>query len=153
MFLSIRSGFIPVNGGDRIYPSLTAISPTPTFHLARFMASCFSKPTLLLSFSTSVFHVFFGRPRFLLPLSLQTLTLFSKRAHHPSSTYALNISLHSPLPSEPLFPLIPTSPLGPLFLHQFCTTHCSHHCSLGPSQNCHFILPQTPCLTHTISHS
>ena len=50
------SGFIPVNGGGRIYPT-------------RFMASFFSKPTLLLSFSTCVFHVFFGCPRFLLPFT------------------------------------------------------------------------------------
>ena len=57
----------------RVYPrkrgwpdlphSLTAISPTQTLHLARFKASSFAKPTLLLSFSTCVFHVFFGRPR------------------------------------------------------------------------------------------
>ena len=46
-----------------------AISLTPTLHLARFIASFFSKPTLLLSFSTYVYHVFFGRPRFLLALT------------------------------------------------------------------------------------
>ena len=59
------SGFIPVNGDGRIYPTLTAISPTPTpiLHLARFNASSFFKPTLLLSFSTCIFHVFLGRPR------------------------------------------------------------------------------------------
>ena len=37
--------------------------------------------------------------------------------------------------------------LCPLFLHQFCTTHCSYHCSLSPSQNCYLIFPQTPYLT------
>ena len=47
--------------------------------------------------------------------SLQTPTLFSERAHHPSSTHALTISIHSPLPSEPLFPSILTSPSVPLF--------------------------------------
>ena len=31
-------------GCGRIYPTLTAISPTPTLHLARFMASSLSKP-------------------------------------------------------------------------------------------------------------
>ena len=45
--------------------------------------SCFSKTILLLSFSACVFHVFFGRPHFLLP-SLQTPMLFSKHAN-PSS--------------------------------------------------------------------
>ena len=34
-----------------------AISLTPTLHLTQFMASFFSKPTLLLSFSTCIFHV------------------------------------------------------------------------------------------------
>ena len=69
------SGFIPINGNGLIYPTLTAISPTTTLHLTRFMASSFSKTTLLLSFSTCVFHVFFGHPRFLLP-SIQTPMLF-----------------------------------------------------------------------------
>jgi len=46
-----------------------AISLTLILHLARFMASFFSKPMLLLSFSTCIFHVFFGRPGFLLPLT------------------------------------------------------------------------------------
>ena len=36
--------------------------------------------------------------------SLKTPMLFSEHAHHPSSTHAWTISLHSPLPSEPLFP-------------------------------------------------
>ena len=38
-------------------------------HLAQFNASSFFKPTLLLSFSTCIFHVFLGRPRFLLPFT------------------------------------------------------------------------------------
>ena len=37
--------------------------------------------------------------------------------------------------------------LCPLFLHHFCTTHCS----LSPSQNCYLIFPQTPCLTPIIT--
>ena len=63
------SGFIPVNRGGRIDLTLTAISPTPTLHLTQFMASSFSKTTLLLSFSTYVFHVFFCCPCFLLPFT------------------------------------------------------------------------------------
>ena len=61
--LSIQfwSGFIPVNEGGRIYLTLSAISPTSTLHLARFFASSFFKPTLLLSFSTCDLHVFLGR--------------------------------------------------------------------------------------------
>ena len=46
-----------------------ANSLTPILHLVRFMASFFSKPTLLLSSSTCVFHVFYGHSGFLLPLT------------------------------------------------------------------------------------
>ena len=61
------SRFIPpINGDGWIYPTLTAISLTPTLHLARFKSSSFSKPTLLLSFSTCIFNVFFCSPHFLL---------------------------------------------------------------------------------------
>ena len=68
IIIQFWSGFIPVNGDGWIYPTLTAISSTPTLHLARLKVS--SKPTLLLfSFSTCVFLVFFGRPRFLLPFT------------------------------------------------------------------------------------
>ena len=49
----------------RIYPTQSAISPTPTLYLAQFMTSS-SEQTLVLSFSTCVFHVF-GCPRLLLP--------------------------------------------------------------------------------------
>ena len=67
--IQFLSGFIPINRGGCIYPTLMANSPTPTLHLARFIAFFFSKPSLLLSFSTCVFHVFFGCPRFLLPFN------------------------------------------------------------------------------------
>ena len=43
--------------------------------------------------------------------SLQTPALFSKHAHHPSSTHARTIPLHSPLPSKPLGPLSSFSPI------------------------------------------
>ena len=66
---SINRILIRINEGGQIYPTVTAISPTPTLHLAWFKTSFLSKPTLLLSFSTCVFHVFFGRPRFLLPFT------------------------------------------------------------------------------------
>ena len=66
---------IQANTGCQIYHTLTAISPTSTLHLARFMTSSFSKPTLLLSFSTyNIFHVFFGPPRFLLPFTSNSNT-------------------------------------------------------------------------------
>ena len=68
IIIQFWSGFIPLNGGGQMYPTLTAISPTPTLHLTRFKASS-STPTLLLSFSTCVFFVFFNHPRFLLPFT------------------------------------------------------------------------------------
>ena len=58
----------------RVYPrkwgwlDLPHSNFTPTLHLTQFMASSFSKPTLLFSFSTCVFHVF-GRPHFFLPFT------------------------------------------------------------------------------------
>ena len=117
------SGFIPVNGGGWSYPTLTAISSTPTLHFAQFMAS-FSKPTLLLFFSTCVFHVFFGHPRFLLPFTSNS-DAFLKTCPSSSSTHDRTISFHSPLPFEPLFLSIPTSPLGPL---SSCVEHnCSNY--------------------------
>ena len=61
--------------------------------------------------------------------SLQTPMLFSKHAHHPSSTHARTISLHLSLPSEPLFPSIPTSPLGSL---SSFSPSVLHHTLLSP---------------------
>ena len=101
------SGFIPVNGGGWIYPTLAAISPAPTLHLARFNASSFFKPTFLLSFSTCIFHLFCSRPHFLFPFTSNS-NAFLKTCPY------CTISLQSPLQSEPLFPSIPTSPLSPL---------------------------------------
>ena len=69
IIIQFWSSFIPIKGGGWIYPNLTAISLTPTLYLAQFKASSFSKPTLLLYFSTWVFHIFFGCPRFLLPFT------------------------------------------------------------------------------------
>ena len=106
--------FIPVNRSGQIFPTLTAISPTPTLHLAWFKASYFSNQhsfspplasfTSSLVIFTSSFH------------SLQ-IQRFSQNMpiipplHMPVPSH---ISLHSPLLSEPLFPSIWTSPLGPL---------------------------------------
>ena len=109
---------------------------SPILHLAQFIAPFSPKPTLLLSFSTCIFHVFFGRPGFLLPLgSLQTTTLSSERAHHPSSKQARTISLHSPLPSEPISfnPKISIRSSVLFFSDSFAPHIASYHCSLCPS--------------------
>ena len=89
------SGFIPVNEGGRIYTTLPAISPTPTLHLARFFASSFFKPTLLLSFSTCDLHVFLGHPRFPLPSTSNSNTFLKKNTRHPSSWPTHPVSSHS----------------------------------------------------------
>ena len=92
------SGLIPVNRGGWIYSTLTAISPISTLHLARFMASSFSKPTLLLSFVTCVFHVLFGCPCFLFPFT-SNLHLFSQimliipPQHMPPSSHSIRPSV------------------------------------------------------------
>ena len=108
------SRFIPVNRGGRVCPTLTAISPTPTLHLAQFMASSFSKPTVLLSFSTWIFHIFFCCPHFLLPFTSNS-NAFLKTC---SSSLLLHCSLWSTL-------LITICVLWSLFicivLHIVCT--------------------------------
>ena len=134
------AAFIPVNGGSWIYHILAVISPTSTLHLAWFVASFFSKPTLLLS-STCISHIFFGRPCFLLPFT-STPTLCSKHAR--------TISFHSPLPSEPLFPSIPTSPLG--LLSSFSPS-VLHHTLLSPLPSGSFSKMPFHFPSHTMSHS
>ena len=83
--------------------------------------------------------------------SLQTPMLFSKPAHHPSSTHARTISLHSSLPSEPLFLLIPTSPLGTL---SSFTPYVLYHTLLSPllSQSFSKLPFHFPSNTLSISH-
>ena len=96
----------------RAYPRKWGwLDPTPTLHLARFNASSIFKPTLLLSFSTCIFHVFLGRPHFLFPFTSNSNT-FLKTCPLSLLTHARTISLHWLLPPEPLFLSILTSPLG-----------------------------------------
>ena len=80
----------PRNRGGRIYPC----SNLSKSHFP----SCFPSP--LASSISSLAVLASSCP------SLQTPTLFSERAHHPSSGHAHTISLHSPLPSELLFPSV-----------------------------------------------
>ena len=121
---------------------------TPLWQRSRFMASFFSNPTLLLSFSTCLFHFFFGCPRFLLPFTSNCNA--SENAHHPSSTHARTISLHLPLPSEPLFPSILTSPLGPL---SSSSPSVLHHTLLSPLFSRSFLKLPSHFPSDTMSHS
>ena len=68
----------------RVYPRKPGWPDLPqsNSNLTQFTVSSFSKPTLLLSFSTCVFHVFFGCPYFLLPFTSNS-TAFLKTC--PSS--------------------------------------------------------------------
>ena len=87
-------------------------SPSPSIH-----------GILLLQTNTFALLLHLCLPCLLWSSSLPLALLFTSNsnafltsvAHHPSSTHAHTISLHSPLLSEPLFPSIPTSPLGPLW--------------------------------------
>ena len=130
------SGFIPINGGGWIYISITAISPTPTLHLTRFMASSFSKPTLLLSFSTLHLPCLIWSSS--LPLAL----------HFKLQRFSQNMPIippqHTPVPfhsirlchlNHGLLPSIPTSPLGPLSSYNFSTSVLHHTLLLLPVKN------------------
>ena len=96
-FLLSSSSSWGKSGGGQIYPTLTAISPTPILHLARFMASSFSKPTLLLSFSTCIFYnVFFWSTPLLLVLHfklqrfLQNMSIIPPQ-HMPAPSHSIRI--------------------------------------------------------------
>ena len=123
---SINPILIRVYPHKQDWPDLPLL--TPTLHLTRFKASSFSKPTLLLNL-----HLHSCLPC-LLWLSSLPLPLHLKLQHFsqnmpiilpqnmPVPSHSIHLCLntclcvpsHSPLPSEPLFPSIPTSPLGPL---------------------------------------
>ena len=66
------SGFIPINGGGQIYPTLEAISPTPTLHLTRFMASFFPKQKKNYH-KASVYSI---NPQFPIKYTFQSFSLF-----------------------------------------------------------------------------
>ena len=90
------SGFIQaVNGGGRIYATLTAISPTldPTLHFARFMASS-SRSTLLLSFSTCVLclYICFKMKKFIHHVYIQYLIVVC--CHHFVNKALVSKMLH-----------------------------------------------------------
>ena len=62
----------PLSRDGRIHPIPSTIAHTPSLHLSRFMASSFFKPIFSVSPSTCFLQVFFGRSRFLLPLTLRS---------------------------------------------------------------------------------
>ena len=77
----------PLSRDGQIHPISSAIARISSLHFARFRASSF-KPVFSV-FSICFFHVFFGSPRFLLPLTsrfrtLKTLSssIFSIRPYH-----------------------------------------------------------------------
>ena len=59
----------PFSRDGRIYLIPSAIALTPSLYLSRLRASSFFKPIFSVSSSTYFFQVFFGRPRFLLPVT------------------------------------------------------------------------------------
>ena len=97
----------PFNRDSRIYPIPSAIARTRSPHLSRFRASSFFKPIFSVSSSTCFFQVFFGRPRFLLPLTSRfratlktlSLSLLSTCPYHPTPSAVANWSIVSLNPS------------------------------------------------------
>ena len=87
--IQFLSGVVPLAEMARFTPISSAIAHTPSLHLSRLRASSF-KPIFSVSSSTCFFEVFFGHPRFLLPLTsrfratLKTLSssLLSTCPHH-----------------------------------------------------------------------
>ena len=122
------SGFIPVNEGGWIYPSNLSHSHSPS-HLIHGILFFHTNTLALLLHLRSPCLNSLGRPRFLFPFTSNS-NAFLKTWHHPTLTLARTISLHSPLPSQPLFPSIPTSPLG--LLSSFSAS-VLHHTLLSPS--------------------
>ena len=142
-FSSSDSVFIrccPFSRDGRIYPIPSAIACTPPLHLSRLRASSFFKP-ISVSSSTCFFQVFFGRPRFLLPLTsrfratLKTLSssLLSTCPYHltPFAVANRSNSFFQPQHNHLFFSRLP--------VYHFLTAHGSRHSSLHPSQNCFFI--------------
>ena len=93
------------------------------------------------------------RPLRLLWLSSPPLALHFK-LHCFSENMPIIPPQHMPVPShsirlcpEPPSPSIPTIRASVLFFSISFAPHIALTIALSPSQNCHFIFPQTPCLT------
>ena len=93
----------PFNRDGQIYPISSAIVRTRSLHLSRLRASPLFKIIFSVSSSTCFFQVFFGRPRFLLPLTsrfratLKTLSssLLSTCPYHLTPFAVVNRSIVS----------------------------------------------------------
>ena len=114
--LSIQfwSGFIPVNRGGWIYPTLANLSNSHSPSRSIEDILLLQTNTLALLLHLHLPHIFWSS---LLPLALHfKLQHFSQNMPiiPPQHIPALSHSSCLELPSEPLFPSIPTSPLGPL---------------------------------------
>jgi len=143
------SRFIPINMGGRIYPSSNlSNSHSP---------SCSIHGVLFLQTNTLALLLHLHLPRLLWssshPLASHfKLQRFSQNVpiiplqHMPVP----NISLHSPLPSEPLFPSILTSPSGPLFSF---SPSALHHKLLSPLLSRFFLKMPSHFPSNTMSHS
>ena len=96
IIIQFWSGFIPINRGGWIYTTLIAISPTPTHDVSILLDSWHPpspnqhsySPSLLVSSTSSLVVLASSCP------SLQTPMLFSKHAHHPSSTHTHTAPSH-----------------------------------------------------------
>ena len=136
-----QSNFDLLNGGGRIYPSSNlsnSHSLSRSIHGALFSYQRSCSPSPFASSMSYLLVLASSCP------SLQTPTVFSERAHHPSSTHACTILLYS------LFPSILTSPSGPLFSF---SPSVLHHTLLSLSLSRSFLKLPSHFPSNTMSHS
>ena len=101
--LQFLSGVVPLPEMAGFTPISFAIACTSSFHWSRFRASSFFKPIYTVSSSTCFFQVFFGRPRFVLPLTSRSRatvialpsSLLSSCQHHLTPSAVANWSIVS----------------------------------------------------------
>ena len=110
------------------------------------MTSFFFQSNLMIMF----FHMLFPRHiRYPTPLFYNLFKIQRSSQHliiMPSQN--IRIPSHSTSPGQSIlsiFQIQQTQKFWASFLNLLNSTQCSYHC-LFSSQNCHFILPQTPCL-------
>ena len=105
---SVFIRYCPFSRDGRIYHIPSAIARTPFLHLSRLRASFFFKPIFSVSSSTCFFQVFFGRPRFLLPLTSRFRATLKTLSSSLLSTCRYHLTLFT-VANRSIVSLTPTS--------------------------------------------
>ena len=82
----------PLSKDGWIHPIPFAIACTPSLHLFRLRATFFFKPIFSVSSSTCFFQVFFGRPRFLFPLTSRSIATLKTLSSSLLSTCSYHLT-------------------------------------------------------------